>query len=160
MDIAAFVLSIIAILLNFVKWWRDGARLKVESRMHEVKTSKRVYGILWIDVKNKGRSPTVVDAVTFPERRWFKTEYQAITGVDEVEGETVNLPFSLPPGKVGKFKISVDSLMLDVIMTKAKPSQLRIRVHTGHGNRIKRLPKEVVTELERRLAEREAEQGG
>lgn len=167
MDVAAFPVSLFALLVSVAtllrteyRWHKDGARLKIEARTIMVNDRGHFYDVLWIVVKNKGRSSTEIDAVDFPTRHRFKTSFESLTKVPEPRKGDKIFPYLMSEGVVANFSIPVASLLSTVSMFKADPSQLRIRVRTGHGYKIKRLPKDLVAELERRLVEREAEQGG
>lgn len=156
MAVAALVISIISILWNCYVQFVNGARLKVEARSRKVYDHGHYYRILWIEVKNRGRSSTEIDGVDFPQRRWFRTSLVSVTSVRGRLGGDGVLPCSMAPGAVEKFQIPIATLLSSAAMTEAKPSQMRIRVRTGHKNKIRRLPKEIVTELEKQLEEREA----
>jgi len=156
-SLVALVLSVISIGWNVYAWRMNGARLKIDSAVQPVWTRGLNVEMLCIEAKNSGRSETEVHKVDFPRHIGFRklAPRAAIFPKDALN--RLPYPRKLEPGGLASFKVMPENLVRYCYEFGWEPSEMRIRVRTGHRDYVKRLPKDLVSQLEEELKARLAQ---
>ncbi|WP_288801564.1 hypothetical protein [uncultured Corynebacterium sp.] len=167
MAVAAFIVSLVSLAISFatIAWniytWRhNGAHLKIELKVKNAERRGKMIDVLSIDIKNAGRLVTEIYSLDLPQKESGQSLDGEIANHPRDPDGYYPFPCELTPGQIVSMKYSVKYLARFVHALELEPGKLRLRLRTGHKDHVKRLPKDLVTELERQVNEREAEQGG
>lgn len=159
MEIAALIVSIIAIVISFasmvwngVSWKLDGARLDVTTSHSVVMPAMGNIRCLAITVVNRGRMATIINNLAIlcddEDRKLIFAPHAYPLGME--------IPKKIEAGEEVAYFLAIDAMAEVLKANNISPNGLRVLLSTGHKSNEVPVADGVVTLLKRALAQLDA----